>query len=327
MRRLMVLVACLAGLLCGQAPKKASLVMVEKVSGHVGFYDLAGRCLAEVKAGAHPHEMVFSPDHRFLYVTNNGMLWMTDPGDGENTVSIIDLAAQKSLGMIDLGVYRRPHGIDIDPVTGNLLVTTEKPSMLLLVDPRSRKILKQYDVKGEAPHMVLLAADRRWAFVSNSNTGTLAAVDLETARVTSIPVGERPQGAVLSPDKRTLYVTNLGSNNISIVDVATRRRTGDIATGQGPCRLALTPDGKTLIYALQNGNAVGFADVQSGKEVAQVALPGQPVSLNLSADRKQAYSAVQMQDKVLVIDIVTRKIVQVINTPKGSGPDPVYPLP
>ena len=80
------------------------------------------------------------------------------------------------------------------------------------------------------------------------------------------------------------------------------------------------------IYALQLGNAVGFADVKTGKEVAQIPLPGQPVSLTLSADRKHAYCSVQAQDKIFEISIADRRIVRVIDTPKGAGPDPVYPI-
>ena len=45
--------------------------------------------------------MAVTPDRRFLYVTDNGMLWMTDKGDGGNTISIIDVASRKKAGVID----------------------------------------------------------------------------------------------------------------------------------------------------------------------------------------------------------------------------------
>ena len=87
--------------------------------------------------------MVFSPDGRYLYTTDNGVLWMTETGQGGNTVSIVDTRSQTLSGTIDLGKYRRPHGIEVDSKTGNLLVTTELPRMLLLVDPRTRKVVKE----------------------------------------------------------------------------------------------------------------------------------------------------------------------------------------
>jgi hypothetical protein len=71
---------------------------------------------------------------------------------------------------------------------------------------------------------------------------------------------------------------------------------------------------------------VGFADVASGKEIQQIPLGGKLVSLSLSRDGRLAYSSAQEQDKISVISIADRKIVKIISTPKGSGPDPVIAL-
>jgi len=72
---------------------QSTLAVVEKKAGKVGFYTVEGKRTGEVQTGAFPHETVFSPDRRFLYVTDNGMLWMTDKGEGGNTITIIDVAA------------------------------------------------------------------------------------------------------------------------------------------------------------------------------------------------------------------------------------------
>ncbi|MEP6716843.1 MAG: YncE family protein [Terriglobia bacterium] len=322
---LLVATLCIASI-CAAADEKPAYVAVEKISGGVGFFDAAGKFLKEVRIGGHPHEMAFSPDGRYVYTTNNGVLWMTEGGKGGNTLSIVDTRTQTLAGTIDLGKYRRPHGIDVDTATGNLLVTTEFPSMLLVVDPRARKVVKEYDVKGKAPHLVRLAADRVWAYTTNTDTGTLSAVNLQSGEVKVIKVGERPQGMAFSPDGRRLYVTNMNSNSISIIDTQAKTRIGDIATGRGPVRIMVTPDGKTVVYALQVGEAVGFANTESRKEEAQVKLTGQPVSLTFSADNRYAFSSVQSQDKIFVIPLATRKIERTIATPPGSGPDPYLPL-
>ena len=109
----------------------ADLAVVEKVAGAVGFYSAAGRRVAGVKVGAYPHEIAFSPDRRLLYVTDNGVLWMTNPGEAGNTISILDRATRKKIGVIDLGAYRRSHGIAVDPKTGRLAVTVENPAAAL----------------------------------------------------------------------------------------------------------------------------------------------------------------------------------------------------
>ena len=307
--------------------QNAAFVIGEKEAGSVGFYDADGKRLSGVAVGKHPHEMVLTPDRRTLYVADNGVVWMTETGAGENTVSVVDIAGRKKIGVIDLGEYRRPHGIALNPRTGQLLVSTEKPSQLLAIDPATHKVLRTYDVKGLAPHIVLPSPDGLWAFVSATDSGTLSAVELATGNVKVIPCGERPQGEALSPDHKTIYIADSGESAISIFDVARREKIGVIATGgKAPVRLVVTPDGKTLLYALQEGRSVGFADVATRKEVAQIPLSGRPVSMSLSLDGQVAYSSVQEEDKIYVISVPQRKVLRIFETPKGTAPDPVVPL-
>ena len=96
------------------APGQVDLLVGEKVSHSVGFYRSDGARIVSISVGKHPHELALSPDGKLLYVSDNGMLWMTDPGEGGNTISIIDIGQRKRIGAIDLGKYRRPHGLDID---------------------------------------------------------------------------------------------------------------------------------------------------------------------------------------------------------------------
>ncbi|MFN0166534.1 MAG: YncE family protein [Bryobacteraceae bacterium] len=307
--------------------ERPALAVVEKVAGAVGFYTADGKRIAGVKVGTHPHEIVFSADKRYAYVTDNGILWMTEAGEGGNTISIIDLENRKKAGVIDLGRYRRPHGMDLDPKTGRLLSTIENPDGLLLIDPLARRVLRRYDVHGEDPHMVLFGPTGEWAYVSNTASNNIAAIHLESGRVTLIPADARPQGGVRSHDGKRIYITNSDGNSISIIDPARNERVGAIKTGKGPGRVVVTPDGKTLVYNLQPGEAVGFADVATRKQTAEIPLGGKPLSLTMSSDGAHAYAGVQDQDKVFVISVPGRKIVQVIQTPKNSGPDPALPLP
>lgn len=307
--------------------QKPALAVVEKLSGSVGFYTAEGKRVGGVQVSVHPHEMALSPDGRYLYVTDNGVVWMTDPGEGDNTVSIIGVESRKKIGVIDLGKFRRPHGIAIHAKSGRMVVTTENPDGLLLIDPVSRKVLRSYDVQGTDPHMVQFGLDGEWAYASNAGSATVAAVHLKSGRVKLIATGARPQGEVLSRDGKLLYVTCSNGNSISIIDTEKQEQVGAIQTGQGPGRIALTPDGRTLVYNLQPGEAVGFADVGARKQTAVIPLGGRPLSLTMSPDGRLAYAGVQDQDKVFVISVPERKIVRVFDTPKGAGPDPVLPLP
>ena len=184
----------------GQQP---AFVVGEKVAGSVGFYDAQFKRLGGVKVGVHPHEMWLSADKRTLYVADNGVLWMTETGPGENTVSVIDIPSQRRTAVIDLGQFRRPHGITFDEASGRVWVTTEQPSQLLSVDPVKRQILRRYDVQGKAPHIVNIGLGG-WAFSSNTDTGTVAAINTDSGEVRLISSGARPQGQATVPRPQDL---------------------------------------------------------------------------------------------------------------------------
>ncbi len=314
-------------LLAATLHAQPDLAVVEKVAGKVAFYKSTGERTSEVKVGVYPHEIVRSLDGKSLYVTDNGILWMQYAGKGGNTISILDAATRQKIGVIDLGEFRRPHGMAVHPQTGHLVVTIENPDGLLLVDPVQRKVLRKFDVQGKSPHMVLFGPQGKRAYVSNTNSGTLASIDIATGETKLIPTGKYPQGGVLSHDGKTIYLTNAESDKIVLIDTAADKVTGEISTSTYPNRVALTPDGKTLIYSLGNeGAAVGFADVATRKETATIPLGGQPLSLTLTKDGKYAFSGIQSQGKIHVIDVAQRKIIRTILTPKDAGPDPALPL-
>jgi YVTN family beta-propeller protein len=315
-----------AGLTAKRVAETPAMAVVEKKAGKVAFYSTSGIRLSEVKVGIFPHEMALSPDRRLLYVTDNGLLWMTDKGEGGNTISIIDAAARQKVGVIDLGIYHRPHGIAVLP-TGQLIVTIENPNGLLLIDPVARRVLRNYAVKGEHPHMVLLGPKAETAWASNANSGEVAVVNLASGEVEKvIPAGKNPQGGVMTKDSNWIYLTNNASNTISVIDANKRAVAGDIETGDGPARIALTPDERTLVYNLQAGEGVGFAAVRTRTETSRIKLPGRPLSLSLSKDGRIAYLGVQDSDKIAIVSVPERKIIRVIDTPVGAGPDTVVPL-
>jgi YVTN family beta-propeller protein len=313
-----------------QAASRAAFVIVEKGSSHVGFFDANGALVKEVETGQHPHEMVFSADGRYLFTSDNGVMDMREKGQGWNTVSIIDVQQERRVGQIDLGAHRRPHGIDFDPATGHVLVTTELPSALLVLDPKERKVLRVYDVHGQAPHMVRLAADHRTAWVTCTDTSNVSIVDLETGAVKTLPTGPRPQGIVIAPGGQRVYVANSDGETITVIDAVKKALAGGIPLGgkhSGPVRVAVAPDGRTIIAALQLKHAVGFADAVTMRGGKELPLPGPPVSMTLSADGKTAYCAVLQQDTIFVISVPAERIVKSFKTPPGSGPDPVLPIP
>ena len=185
-------------------------------------------------------------------------------------------------------------------------------------------MLRKYDTKGKTAHMVTFGLGGKWAYVSNSSSATVAAVELASGTVVLIRTGERPEGSVLSKDGRELYVTNRDSGGITVIDTSKNAPVAAIKTGKGPVRISLTPDGRQLVYALSLENKVEFADPASRRVLGQVAVGGRPISMNLSQDGKLALVSAEDIDTVYVVSIAERKIVRTFKTSLGMGPDPVF---
>src|SRR5690349_6411604 len=121
---------CIPLFLCGGAAEAGLhpyIAVVQKVAGSVGFYSEDGTQLANVNVGPFPHEAVLSKDGRWLYVSVNGVLWMTEDKLGNNTIAVVDTGAMRKVRDIDLGRFHRPHGIALTSAGDHLLATTERP--------------------------------------------------------------------------------------------------------------------------------------------------------------------------------------------------------
>ena len=316
-----------AALTVTAAKAESVLLVVLKGAHAVGYYSLEGKLLATVPVGQHPHEMAISPDGKYAYVSDNGTMRIEHAGKGGNTISIIDIAARKRVGKISTGKYHRPHGLSVDPRTGYLAVTAEHPDRILHIDPRERRVIRQFDPKGKTPHMVMLAPGKsgaEFAFVSNAGMDTVSVVQLTTGMVKTIQVGDRPEGSVLSKDGKELFVCNRDSGTISVIDVERQAAIGSIKTGgKGPVRIDITPDGATLVYALMHDHKIEFADVARRRPMAQIGVEGDPISLSVSKDGKYAFASAEEKDTVFVISVPERKLIRSFKTAPGAAPDPV----
>ena len=78
---------------------EVAYLILHKTGSALGFYDRSGRLIETVPVGTHPHEMVLALDGRHVYVADNGVMLLTESGDGGNTVSIVDITEpQAALG-------------------------------------------------------------------------------------------------------------------------------------------------------------------------------------------------------------------------------------
>jgi YVTN family beta-propeller protein len=131
-----------------------------------------------------------------------------------NTVSVIDPADNKLLGVIRLG---EPSPADLSPLyTGQVLV-----------------------------HGMGFSPDHRTLAVVSIGSNSVTFIDTATNKVKQVTyVGRSPHEAFFTPDGKEIWVTVRGENFVSVLDGATYEEKTRIITPNGPGMQIFSPDGK-----------------------------------------------------------------------------------
>jgi len=135
-----------------------------------------------------------------------------------------------------------------------------------------------------APRDVEVTPDGGTAFVTNSGSGTVSVLDVNTGTtVASVNVGVSPLKVALSPDGTRAYVTNFGSNDVAVLDVTDVNNPillKTIPVGLNPFGLAISPDGKRLYVAEYTSRKISIIDIEEGSGSADRAIARIGVEIN-----------------------------------------------
>ena len=162
-----------------------------------------------------------------------------------------------------------PTGLACDDRRGWLYAVTRLDSSLVVMDLRSRQVLRRVSL-GAVPFTCRASADGRHVYVSLWSAARVAIVDPEAGRIErTVAVGDHPCDLVESPDGTRLFVANANENTVSVVDLAsgrtreTLRTTAerDAPSGSTPNAVALDGDGRRLVIANADENCLVVFDV------------------------------------------------------------------
>lgn len=136
-----------------------------------------------IPVGKGPEGLDLSPD--------GAQLWTAHSRDGG--VSIIDVAAKKVIGTLDLGT-KRSNRLKFTPDGKRVLVSDMEGGELVVVDAAARKQLKRIRM-GRNPEGIVVQPDGAKAYVAVAGEDHVAVVDLNKLEITStILTGSGPDG-------------------------------------------------------------------------------------------------------------------------------------
>lgn len=300
----------------GQTPSPALLVL-DKDDNMLSIIDPAtAKTVARIPTGEGPHEIAVSDDGKMAFIANYGG---RTPG---NTISVMDLAAQKELRRVDLGALRRPHGIVF--AEGKVWFTAEQNRLIGRYDPAANQIDWLLGIGQNGTHMLLFSKDRSLLFTSNIGSDSITMLqhgsDANGWNATNVSVGKGPEGGDMSPDGREYWAANSNDGSVSIIDVASKKvvQTLDVKTGHSN-RLKFTRDGKLVLISDPGNHGLVVVDAASRKEVKRLNVGRQPEGILIAPDGARAYIAVADEKTVAVVDLKTLEVSARIST--GNGPD------
>ncbi len=314
----------------------AGLLVAHKSDDTISLVDTdTGRAQVTLPTGVGPHEVTASPDGRVWVISDYGR--RDSPG---STLTVVEWAGPRRVAtrVVDLGEHRRPHGLAWLP-GDRVAVTTEGSRHLLVVDPKSGKLLQRIATGQEISHMLATTPDGTRAFVANIGSGSVTVIDLAAGRkLRDIETGAGAEGIAVTPDGSQVWVSNRAADTLTVIDARTLEVLAEIPCPGFPIRVAVSPDGRRVLVSCARSGEVAVFDVETRAERVRRKLDlapvegsarrlfgdrfGEspvPVGLVIDPDGKRAWVAATQADVVVVIDPETLDVQGLIAT--GREPD------
>jgi DNA-binding beta-propeller fold protein YncE len=302
--------------LSGQVPGlTGTIIVTNKSASTASIIDVgSGRTLATLPTGQGPHEIALSSDGGTAVVTD----YSGEPG---KTLTVIDVVRQRVVRTIDLGEYRRPHGIVYLPGDSLVAVTSEATGNVVLVHVPEGAVRRAVPTRHNGSHMVGVTADGVRGFTGNMGSNTVSELNLRTGQfVTSWPVPTTPEAINVTPDGAEVWVGSNETGKVSVVVPATGQ-VKTAAEGFGwPYRVLFSPDGKTVLLPDLRREELRFLDRATHQELGKLSFPGGgPQGITITPDGRYALESMSRESRVVIIDMATRKVAGQLAA--GATPD------
>ncbi|HSM18136.1 MAG TPA: hypothetical protein VK845_14220 [Gemmatimonadales bacterium] len=310
--------SALSGTAAAAVAQSGTLVVVNKAASTASVIDVAsGSTLAVLPTGRGPHEVAITRD--------GGTAVVTDYGDrvGNNTLTIIDVPGLRVARTVDLGEYRRPHGIAFLPGDSLVAVTSEEAQAVVLMRVADGTIVKTLSTGQGGSHMLAVTGDGSTIFTGNIRDGTVSQLDVATGRRTGLfQTPPQPEAITVTTDGREVWVGSNSEGTVSVVDVATGSVDTPLDGFRWPYRILITPDNRHVLIPDFRAHELRIVDRAARAVIDVMRFDGAgPQGITLSHDGKTIYHAMSLEDRIAVIDLESRSVIRSIAT--GRGPDGV----
>ncbi|HEY9233218.1 MAG TPA: ThuA domain-containing protein, partial [Blastocatellia bacterium] len=298
------------------------LLVVNRLDDRVDILSGAsGEKLGSVKTGAHPHEIVMSPDGSTAYVSLYGTGVYGDNPSPNDKLAAINLKTQ-SVEQISLSPYKAPHGMAVD-VMGMLWVTCENDGAVVIVDPMQKKVVAAVPTGSKGTHWITMLPDSSKIYISSKETPRLSVIDRLARRVVKeIEVPRGVEGIALSGDGKRLYAADYREPVLWVVDTDKDEVIKQVTLKNVPGRLRVVSAIQKILITNPTTGTVEVLNLATLASEKVVAVGKSPNAISLSADGRWAFISNSGANTLSVIDLKTLEVARTItvgNAPVGMS--------
>jgi YVTN family beta-propeller protein len=246
-----------------------------------------------------PVEGSFSPDGKYLYVSNYSMYGPGYKKEGSDTCSPSSGFDKSFIYRINRSNYQIdaiypvgsvPKVVEVTPDNKYVLAANWCSYTVSVISVAEQKVVKTVKI-GKYPRGIAINKDSSKAFVAEMGGNRIHVIDLADFSTTYIPIGSNPRAIVLSPDDTKLYVTMNLSGRVASWDLVENKPGKSVRTGNKARSLALSSDGSELFVVNYLSNTMSKIQTLDMKILETIKVCPEPIGVTYDNPTKNTWVA------------------------------------
>ena len=246
-----------------------------------------------------PVEGSFSPDGKYLYVSNYSMYGPGYKKEGSDTCSPSSGFDRSFVYRIDRSNYQInavypvgsvPKVVEVTPNNKYVLVANWCSYTVSVISVAEQKVVKTVKI-GKYPRGIAISKDSSKAYVAEMGGNRIHVIDLANFSTSYIPIGSNPRAIVLSPDDSKMYVTMNLSGRVASWDLIENKPGKSVRTGNKARSLALSSDGSELFVVNYLSNTLSKIQTSDMKILETIKVCPEPIGVTYDNPTKNTWVA------------------------------------
>jgi YVTN family beta-propeller protein len=260
--------------------------LLHTVSDSVSLKDFGVSKTAGNYKGA-PVEGTFSPDGKYLYVSNYAMYGKGFNKEGTDTCSPADKYDNSFVYRINRSDYKIdsvypvgsvPKVVEVTPDNKYVLVANWCSYTVSIISVEKNKVVKTVKI-GRYPRGIAINNDSSKAYVAEMGGNRIHVINLQDFTTSFIPIGSNPRAIVLSPDNTTMYVTMNLSGRVASWNLVTNAPGKSVRTGEAARSLAISADGSALFVVNYKSDTMSRVRTSDMKVTQNIKVCNEPIGI------------------------------------------------